>query len=128
VDLLYTNFSEEALADCAAHQIAIMTEHIDSDDVATLKRISPRPVSFGWFFKEIVPALKELAHRVKALESQSTAPSVRWMGTHTAERVYSEGQLVTRGGSLWLAIRGTRDTPGQSGDWKLVVKGSDHRR
>lgn len=42
---------------------------------------------------------------------------------------YQRGDVVTWGGSLWLAKAETRAKPGTSEDWKLIVKkGADARR
>ena len=60
-----------------------------------------------------------LEARVAQLESR---PISKWCGTW-APKGYSEGNLVTRSGGLWLAMRDTSDTPGSAPDsWRLIVK------
>ena len=62
----------------------------------------------------------ELELRIKQLESR---PLQKWAGVHIAGTQYSEASLVTRGGSLWAAMKTTTTTPGDnSGDWRLIVK------
>jgi hypothetical protein len=73
--------------------------------------------------KSLAPAileiLKPLEAKIAALEAK---PSVEYRGVHQTGTTYAEGNLITRSGSLWLALRETTQTPGQSGDWRLVVK------
>jgi hypothetical protein len=35
---------------------------------------------------------------------------------------YEKDDMVTWGGSMWIALRDTKSKPGQYGDWKLIVK------
>lgn len=52
-----------------------------------------------------------------------------YQGVFDEKQTYSRGLLATWGGSLWLSMNETRAKPGESGDWKLVVKrGSDGRK
>jgi hypothetical protein len=72
----------------------------------------------------LVKAQKERADtleaRVKELEAQ---PRLKYAGVHIDGQPYSEAQLVTRAGSLWISTMATRTTPGTPGsDWQLVVK------
>jgi hypothetical protein len=69
--------------------------------------------------KAVQDAVMGLALRVAALENR---PEVKYAGTHVPSEVYSAGSLVTRAGSLWLAIARTKETPGTCADWRLVVK------
>jgi hypothetical protein len=43
-------------------------------------------------------------------------------GIHKTGDAYQLGDVVTRGGSYWVAKVATRGTPGESPDWRLVVK------
>lgn len=48
---------------------------------------------------------------------------------YRADESYTRGDVVTWGGSLWLAKADTRAKPEQSPDWKLIVKrGADARK
>jgi hypothetical protein len=76
------------------------------------------------FIKKAIDPLKaknaELEQRVQQLEAR---PLQKWAGTHIQGTQYSEASLVTRAGSLWVAVRTTTSTPGDSsGDWRLIVK------
>lgn len=52
-----------------------------------------------------------------------------YQGVYEPNRTYSRGVLVTWGGSLWLSQAEAKTKPGESADWKLVVKkGSDGRK
>lgn len=52
-----------------------------------------------------------------------------YQGVFEPEKSYARGLLATWGGSLWLSLKETRSKPGESEDWKLVVKrGADGRR
>lgn len=45
-----------------------------------------------------------------------------WRGTHEPSRLYESNDLVTKGGSMWIATVPTTETPGSSGHWRLAVK------
>lgn len=45
-----------------------------------------------------------------------------WQGTYKNGELYNRGLLTTWGGSLWLSMAETRARPGETPDWKLVVK------
>lgn len=48
---------------------------------------------------------------------------------YKAGEAYTRGELVTWGGSLWMAREATTDKPGTSEGWRLIVKaGRDARR
>jgi hypothetical protein len=65
-------------------------------------------------------ALAALQMRVATLEQR---PELRYCGTWRQGERYSEGNLVTRAGGLWLAERETDRTPGtENSGWKLIVK------
>jgi hypothetical protein len=66
-----------------------------------------------------VSVFDPLNARLKKLEA---APAVRYCGVWRADRTYSAGALVTRSGGLWLATCDTGQTPGDGGDFKLIVK------
>ncbi|HYT69701.1 MAG TPA: hypothetical protein VEL51_24995 [Vicinamibacterales bacterium] len=58
--------------------------------------------------------------RLKALEDR---PALTYAGVFEHGVAYREGALVTRSGSLWLALHDTRATPGSDPEkWRLVVK------
>ena len=61
-----------------------------------------------------------LEKRVEALEQR---PVLRHLGIWQEGKAYTEHNLVTLNGSMWLCLRGTRKArPGQSKNWQLVVK------
>jgi len=64
--------------------------------------------------------------RLDALERELTAlkarPLLKWAGVHVERAQYAEASLVTKGGSLWVATTSTTTTPGDSTDWRLIVK------
>ncbi|MEO7891224.1 MAG: hypothetical protein ABIW19_14595 [Vicinamibacterales bacterium] len=63
----------------------------------------------------------ELEARIKQLEVR---PAVKYCGIHVEGGAYSEGNLATRTGALWLATQATSGTPGHpASGWRLVVKG-----
>lgn len=52
-----------------------------------------------------------------------------YQGVYENGRLYTRGLLATWGGSLWLSKVETRAKPGESPDWRLVVKkGADARK
>lgn len=52
-----------------------------------------------------------------------------YQGVYENGRNYERGLLATWGGSLWLSQAETRSKPGESPDWRLVVKkGADARK
>jgi hypothetical protein len=74
-----------------------------------------------------------LQRRVKALEAQVAAlearPQLKYLGTYKPDAVYSENSLTTYDGSLFIARKETRATPGDGNqDWQLCTKrGRDGR-
>jgi hypothetical protein len=65
---------------------------------------------------------KTLEARIADLEARP-AGGVEYAGTFKDGTIYQPGQLVTRGGSLWLCLRQTMVTPGAGPTfWRLVVK------
>lgn len=65
------------------------------------------------------PGWERLQARIKALEDR---PTVRYVGTHQTGLQYQPGELLTRGGSLWLCLKATSTTPGLDDSYRLVVK------
>jgi hypothetical protein len=48
---------------------------------------------------------------------------VEWAGTFEQGTTYTEGDLCTRNGGLWLALRDTAQTPGTDPvSWRLICK------
>lgn len=69
----------------------------------------------------------EVKTRFMALEAEveklKSRPLQKWAGIFVAGVPYAEASLVTKGGSLWCAVRQTDTTPGDPGsDWRLIVK------
>ena len=72
----------------------------------------------------IQAAYEPLAARIAAIEQRPTV-GCKWTGIYADDRVYTEGDLTTRSGSLWLALRETAATPGtDAACWRLIVKAS----
>lgn len=85
------------------------------------------PVIQEYTAKAIQAATSPLLARVAALEAR---PGVEYAGVYDAAKTYAEGQLVTRSGGLWLALRtSTNLLPGSDpAFWKLVVKSGEAPR
>ena len=67
--------------------------------------------------------IEALAARVKALEARPGSTGVKWSGVWEPSKIYHEGDLVTRSGSLWLSLRDTGHVPGADPQsWRLIVK------
>ncbi|CAN5681743.1 hypothetical protein BH24ACI4_BH24ACI4_13680 [soil metagenome] len=62
---------------------------------------------------------ESLEARIAALEER---PIPTYRGTHEAAKTYASNSLVTRGGSLWIAMQATTSVPGTDSSWKLIVK------
>ena len=48
-----------------------------------------------------------------------------YKGTFDSEATYQRGDLLTHSGSLWLAVSSTKQKPGHTPDWRLIVKKGD---
>jgi len=57
--------------------------------------------------------------RVKAIEAR---PTLEYRGVWEKDLLYSKGNVVTDGGSMWFCNRETKARPGSSGCWTLAVK------
>jgi hypothetical protein len=65
-------------------------------------------------------ATEPLHARIKKLEER---PELIYRGVYEADVLYRECSLVTRSGSLWLALHDTRAVPGSEPTaWRLVAK------
>ena len=65
-------------------------------------------------------AIKPLQDRIAKLEAR---PELKYGGVYAPNVTYNAGTLVTRSGSLWIALHETRATPGTDPEmWRLVVK------
>jgi hypothetical protein len=70
----------------------------------------------------------ELENEVAALKRKSVAaPDVVTLadchvGVHRPGLEAKRGQLCTHHGGCWLCLNDTAGTPGESPDWKLIVK------
>jgi hypothetical protein len=89
-----------------------------------------RPVTRTFLAKVFAIAGRGIAEKINAkfatLEARivqlEQRPVVKYVGTHVSGMKYSEANLCTRSGSLWIATCETSSTPGESDGWKLVVK------
>ena len=64
--------------------------------------------------------IEQLEARLVALEQR---PGLKYCGIFQTGKAYSEAQLVTHQGGLWLAESPTTYAPGADGSgWKLIVK------
>jgi hypothetical protein len=52
---------------------------------------------------------------------------IKYCGIHEIGMTYAEGSFCTRSGSLWYALRTTKEQPGNSADWQLAVKRGENR-
>jgi hypothetical protein len=93
------------------------TKHLDAEAFADVLVRHTRQVLDG---PKIKARFEALERRIAELEAR---PMQKWAGTHIENMQYAEASLVTRGGSLWVAIKTTRTTPGTPGnDWRLIVR------
>jgi hypothetical protein len=80
-----------------------------------------------WFVTEqFQQQLAPLLRRLDALERHP--PSPHYAGTYEQGKTYARGSLTTRSGGLWLALEHTTQLPGQSDQWKLIVKSGEAPR
>lgn len=68
--------------------------------------------------RKMMEAAVDLDNRVKSIEDRG----IRYRGIYQRSDDYRRGDLVTHQGSMWHAIRETREEPGMSIDWQLTVK------
>lgn len=47
---------------------------------------------------------------------------MQYRDVHQLGKQYEMGDVVTKDGSMWVALRDTATVPGKSGDWRLAVK------
>ena len=72
-------------------------------------------------FQDVGAEGDEIIRRLDALEGRDVG--VNYAGTFVTDHPYERGQLVTRNGGLWLALKNTQDVPGSNGQaWRLVCK------
>lgn len=64
--------------------------------------------------------MAEIEKRVVEINIRTFADIYR--GVYKPDELYTRGVLTTWGGSLWLSLKDTKGKPGDSPDWKLVVK------
>lgn len=84
-------------------------------------RTSMKSAKQNWKIVDTQTRLSAIEARLAGLEQRKSA-GVSYAGVHIHAKRYLEGQLCTRGGSLWLCTTDTVEAPGQSSSWKLVVK------
>jgi hypothetical protein len=67
-------------------------------------------------------AFTPLVQRIVALEQLPVKTLAdAYKGAHLPGQ-YKRGDLVTRGGSLWIAVEDANGTPGSSPSWRLIVQ------
>ena len=59
---------------------------------------------------------------LKRIEELEARPVVKHCGIWAEGKQYRPANLVTHNGGLWLAQKATKQRPGQSNAWQLVVK------
>jgi len=70
----------------------------------------------------------ELERRVAELEGKAMTFADAYRGVWRGDVAYKRGEIVTSGGSLWLATCDTNTKPGAGRDFRLIVKkGRDAR-
>jgi hypothetical protein len=78
-----------------------------------------------------IATVAELDARIEArfAELQVRTIADSYQGVFEPDKLYARGLLATWGGSLWLSMNETRSKPGETGDWKLIVKrGADGKK
>lgn len=71
----------------------------------------------------VARALAERDRRLDALEAQqSKSLADLYRGSYQPNGHYDRGCLVNDHSSLWLCMRATSARPGDSADWRLVLK------
>lgn len=78
-----------------------------------------------------IATLEELDARIEArfAELQVRTFADVYQGVYEPGTTYTRGLLATWGGSLWMSLSDTSTKPGESTDWRLVVKrGADGRK
>lgn len=66
----------------------------------------------------------EIARQLAAIPTVKGEPgkSIIYKGVYAAGGEYQEGNAVTYGGSLWIALEDTKEKPGDGKGWQLAVK------
>jgi len=101
----------------------IQAEHAAAGTQASMQQVLAASVaSLGKF---MIGEIKALEDRLAELEKAPLA----FKGVHEEGRLYERNSVVTREGSMWVALRATQQRPGDGGDgWQLAVKrGRDAR-
>jgi len=70
--------------------------------------------------RRLVAEHEAITARLEALESRR---ALSWAGAHDIGRTYAPGDLVQRGGALWLALTAVTagDGPGASPSWRRLA-------
>jgi hypothetical protein len=79
------------------------------------------PVTMGDllpYIGRLVSEHKALKQRVEKIENKG----VKYVGVWQRSAEYERSDLASHKGSMWHAIRATRDEPGTSSAWQLAVK------
>lgn len=75
---------------------------------------------------EAIQTVAEPLHnRISNLERRAATPGCEYAGVFDATKSYKRGQLITKGGGLWLCLNDVSpggELPGSSVHFKLVVK------
>lgn len=66
--------------------------------------------------------------RVEAIEDAIESHGVKYVGVWQRSGEYERGNLATHDGSMWHAVKTTRDEPGTSDAWQLAVKAGRNGR
>jgi hypothetical protein len=94
-------------------------------NIETWKKMA---VDMAAAMKEFVArSLEPRDARIDAIDKRLTElearPSMEYMGTWDAAKIYGRGAVVTSGGSMWHAQRASVSRrPGQSDDWVQCVQ------
>jgi len=62
-----------------------------------------------------------LKSRIEALEFDQK--SLKFVGVHQRALTYQKNNICTHQGGTWIALRDTSQTPGDGGEWQLMIKG-----
>lgn len=64
----------------------------------------------------------KLSQRIEELEQRGGDDVMSYAGVWESGAVYSKGEVVTHGGTIWFCHEPTQDRPGTTEAWQLMAK------
>lgn len=64
----------------------------------------------------------KLSRRIEELEQRGGDDVMSYAGVWESGAVYSKGEVVTHGGTIWYCHETTKDRPGTSEAWQMMAK------